>query len=163
MANTATLTVTTPTDHDIVMTRVFTAPRALVFEALTTPALLKQWLLGPPGWEMVICEVDLRVGGAYRYAWKREATGKTMAMGGLFQEVVAPERLVATERFDDPWYPGAGLSTTVLVERDGMTTLTNTVRYESRATRDTVLQSGMESGVAVSYDRLEALLPRTTA
>ncbi len=160
MANTATLTITTPTDHDIVMTRVFRAPRALVFEALTTPALLKQWLLGPPGWEMVICDVDLRVGGAYRYAWRRESTGKTMAMGGLFQEVVAPGRLVATERFDDPWYPGVGLSTTVLEERDGITTLTNTVRYESRATRDTVLQSGMESGVSASYDRLEALLPR---
>ena len=160
MANTATLTITTPTDHDIAMTRVFRAPRALVFEALTTPALLKQWLLGPPGWEMVICDVDLRVGGAYRYAWWRESTGKTMAMGGLFQEVVAPERLVATERFDDPWYPGVGLSTTVLEERDGITTLTNTVRYESRATRDTVLHSGMESGVSASYDRLEALLPR---
>ena len=160
MANTATLTITTPTDHDIVMTRVFRAPRALVFEALTTPTLLKQWLLGPPGWEMVICDVDLRVGGAYRYAWRRESTGKTMAMGGLFQEVVAPERLVATERFDDPWYPGVGLSTTVLDERDGITTLSNTVRYESRATRDTVLQSGMESGVSASYDRLEALLPR---
>ena len=161
MANTATLTITTPTDHDIMMTRVFRAPRKLVFEALTTPALLKQWLLGPPGWEMVICDVDLRVGGAYRYAWRRESTGKTMAMGGLFQEVVAPERLVATERFDDPWYPGVGLSTTVLEERDGITTLSNTVRYESRATRDTVLQSGMESGVSASYDRLEALLPRT--
>ena len=160
MANTATLTITTPTDHDIVMTRVFRAPRKLVFEALTTPTLLKQWLLGPPGWEMVICDVDLRVGGAYRYAWRRESTGKTMAMGGLFQEVVAPERLVATERFDDPWYPGVGLSTTVLEERDGITTLSNTVRYESRATRDTVLQSGMESGVSASYDRLEALLPR---
>ena len=160
MANTATLTITTPTDHDIVMTRVFRAPRALVFKALTTPALLKQWLLGPPGWEMVICDVDLRVGGAYRYAWRRESTGKTMAMGGLFQEVVAPGRLVATERFDDPWYPGVGLSTTVLEERDGLTTLSNTVRYESRATRDTVLQSGMESGVSASYDRLEALLPR---
>ena len=159
MANTATLTITTPTDHDIVMTRAFQAPRALVFEALTTPALLKQWLLGPPGWEMVVCDVDLRVGGAYRYVWRREATGKMMAMGGVFQEVVAPERLVATERFDDPWYPGLGLSTTVLEERDGTTTLINTVRYESRATRDTVLQSGMESGVAASYDRLERLLP----
>ena len=159
MANTATLTITTPTDHDIVMTRAFQAPRALVFEALTTPALLKQWLLGPPGWEMVVCDVDLRVGGAYRYVWRREATGKMMAMGGVFQEVVAPERLVATERFDDPWYPGLGLSTTVLEERGGTTTLNNTGRYESRATRDTVLQSGMESGVSVSYDRLEALLP----
>jgi uncharacterized protein YndB with AHSA1/START domain len=160
MANTATLTITTPTDRDIVMTRAFTAPRALVFAALTTPAMLKQWLLGPPGWEMVVCEVDLRVGGAYRYVWRRESTGKTMGMGGLYQEVVAPERLVATERFDDPWYPGVGLSTSELTEQDGITTLVNTVRYDSRETRDTVLQSGMESGVSASYDRLEALLPR---
>jgi uncharacterized protein YndB with AHSA1/START domain len=159
MAHTATLTVTTPTDHEIVMTRAFDAPRHLVFEALITPALLKQWLLGPPGWEMMICDVDLRVGGAYRYVWRRAATGKTMAMGGTFQEIVAPERLVATERFDDPWYPGTGLSTTVLVEQNGGTTLINTVLYESRAARDAVMQSGMESGVAVSYDRLAALLP----
>jgi uncharacterized protein YndB with AHSA1/START domain len=160
MANTATLTITTPTDHDIVMRRAFKAPRAVVFEALTTPALLRQWLLGPPGWEMVACDVDLRVGGSYRYAWRRPSTGKTMAMGGVYQEVVAPQRLVATERFDDPWYPGTGLSTTELEERDGTTTLINTVRYESRETRDMVLQSGMESGVSASYDRLEGLLPR---
>ncbi len=160
MANPATLTLTTPTDREIVMTRAFQAPRALVFAALTTPALLKQWLLGPPGWEMVVCDVDLRVGGAYRYVWRRESTGKVMAMGGVYQEVVSPERLVATERFDDPWYPGIGVSTTVLEERAGTTTLVNTVRYDSRATRDTVLQSGMERGVAASYDRLEALLPR---
>jgi len=159
MAHAATLTLTTPTDREIVMTRVFNAPRHLVFEALTTPALLKQWLLGPPGWEMVVCDVDLRVGGAYRYVWRRTSTGKTMAMGGVFQAIVAPERLVITERFDDPWYPGTGLSTTVLNEQNGSTTMVNTVLYESREARDTVMQSGMESGVAVSYDRLAALLP----
>ena len=162
MAKPSTLTITTPTDHDIVMTRAFDAPRRLVFDGAHHPGHPRAVRCSARrGWEMVVCEVDLRVGGAYRYVWRRQSTGKTMGMGGVFQEVVAPERLVATERFDDPWYPGLGLSTTVLEERDGTTTLINTVRYESRATRDTVLQSGMESGVAASYDRLEGLLPRT--
>ena len=156
---TTTLTVTTPTDRDIVMTRTFNAPRQLVFEALTTPSLLQQWLLGPPGWKMVVCEVDLREGGAYRYVWHKPATDVSMGMGGVFKAVVRPERIVATERFDEAWYPGEGLSTMELTEQAGVTTLVHTVRYESREARDSVIRSGMERGVAISYDRLAALLP----
>lgn len=159
MNHTATLDITTPTDREIVMTRVFDAPRRLVFEALTKPELVRQWLLGPPGWSMPVCEIDLRVGGSYRYVWRRD-NGKEMAMGGVFREIVPPERLVATERFDDPWYPGEALGTQVLVEQDGKTTLTATMRYESRETRDAVLRSGMERGVAASYDRLAELVER---
>jgi len=151
------LQVTTPTDREIAMTRVFAAPRRLVFDALTKPELVKQWLLGPPGWSMPVCEIDLRVGGAYRFLW-RGPKGTEMGTRGVHREIVVPERLVATERFDQPWYPGEALVTNFLVERGGKTTLTLTVRYESREARDLVLKSGMESGVAASYNRLAELL-----
>ena len=101
--------------------------------------------------------LDLRTGGKYSYVW-RHANKSEMGMGGAFGEVVSAERLVATEAFDEPWYPGEAVSTITLVERSGRTTMTNTILYESRTTRDGVLKSPMESGVAVSYDRLEKLL-----
>jgi uncharacterized protein YndB with AHSA1/START domain len=157
MLNSETFKVTTPSDLEIAMTRVFSAPRRLVFDALTKPELVKQWLLGPAGWTMPICEIDLRVGGAYRYVW-RHADGKEMGMGGVFREIVVPERIVHSERFEQPWYPGEALVTNVLVEQGGKTTLTLTSRFDSRETRDGVLKSGMEKGVTVSYDRLEQLL-----
>ena len=157
MKNPGTLKLTTPTAREITMTRVFDAPRLLVFSALTKPELLKQWLLGPPGWTMPVCEIDLSVGGAYRYVW-RHANGKEMGMGGIYREIVQQERLVCTELFDEAWYPGEALVTTTLAERGGRTTLTSTVLYVSQEARDSVLKSGMESGVAASYDRLAELL-----
>src|SRR5271166_1828439 len=157
MTNPESLKVTTRGDREIVMTRVFNAPRRLVFDAFTKPELVKQWLLGPPGWSMPVCEIDLRVGGAYRYVW-RNADGKEMGMRGVFREIVPRERVVQTETFDEPRYSGKALVTTVLVEHSGVTTLTTTVRYESREVRDSVLKSGMERGVAASYDRLADML-----
>jgi uncharacterized protein YndB with AHSA1/START domain len=144
-------------DREIVMTRTFDAPRNLVFDAFTKPELVKQWLLGPPGWSMPVCEIDLRVGGKYRYVW-RNVNGNEMGMGGVYREIVAPERIVATEEFDESWYPGGALGTLVLVEQGGKTTLTQTVLYESREAREAVLKSPMEQGVAASYDRLAELL-----
>jgi uncharacterized protein YndB with AHSA1/START domain len=158
MTNPGALQVTTPTDREIVMTRVFDAPRRLVWDAHTKPELVKRWLLGPPGWSMPVCEIDLRVGGSYRWVWRRDSDGKEMGMGGVFREIVAPERLVCSERFDEAWYAGEALNTTVLVESGGKTTLTLTIRYESRETRDAVLKSGMERGVVASYDRLDTVL-----
>jgi len=152
------LQVTTPTDREIAMTRIFEAPRRLVFDALTKPELVKQWLLGPPGWTMPVCEIDLRVGGAYRYLWRRDSDGTEMGMGGVYREIVAPERVVATEKFDEAWYPGEALGTTVLVEQGRKTTLTQTILYQSREARDAVLKSGMEKGVAASYDKLAEML-----
>jgi len=157
------LKVTTPSDREITMTRVFDAPRTLVFDAHTKPELVKQWLLGPPGWSMPVCEMDVRVGGTYRWVWRHDRNGTEMGMGGVYREIVQPERLVTTERFDEAWYPGEGLNTLVLVERGGRTTLTQTMRYESREARDAVLRSGMEKGVAASYDRLADLLASTPA
>jgi len=140
------------------MTRVFDAPRKLVFDAFTKPELVKQWLLGPPGWSMPVCEIDLRVGGKYRYVWRHDRDGTQMGMGGVYRDIVAPERIVTTERFDEAWYPGEAVGTLVLVEQRGRTTVTQTMLYESREARDAVLESGMETGVAASYDRLADLL-----
>ena len=157
MKNAGTLKLTTPTDREISMTRIFDAPRRMVFDAFTKPELVKRWLLGPPGWTMPVCEIDLRVGGAYRYVW-RHADGKEMGMGGIYREIVPEERLVCTELFDEAWYPGEALVTTILAEQGGRTTLTSTMLYVWQETRDAVLKSGMERGVAASYDRLEELL-----
>src|SRR5205807_9676277 len=99
-----------PSDREITMTRVFDAPRTLVFDAHTKPALVKQWLLGPPGWSMPVCEMDVRVGGTYRWVWRHDRNGTEMGMGGVYREIVQPERLVTTERFDEAWYPGEGLN-----------------------------------------------------
>jgi len=110
---------------------------------------------------MPVCEMDVRAGGKYRWVWKKDTDGSTMGMGGVYREVKAPERLVSTERFDEAWYPGESLNTLVLVENRGRTTLTQTMRYESREAREAVIKSGMEQGVAASYDRLEAVLAST--
>ncbi len=157
MKNTGSLKVTTPSDREIAMTRVFDAPRSLVFDAFTKPELIKRWLGVFSGWSMAVCEVDLRVGGTYRYLW-RGPDGAQMGMRGVYREIVRPERVVATEVFDEPWYPGEALDTTVFVEQGGKTTLTTTVLYQSREARDGVLKSPMEQGVAAGYDNLAELL-----
>jgi len=158
MKNIGNLKLTTQGDREIVMTRVCDAPRRLVFDAFTKPELVRQWLLGPPGWSMPVCEIDLKVGGAYRYVWRRDSDATEMGMGGVYREIAAPERLVATERFDQAWYPGEAVGTLLLSELAGKTTITQTVLYQSREARDAVLKSGMERGVAASYDRLAELL-----
>jgi uncharacterized protein YndB with AHSA1/START domain len=150
------LTVTLPSDREIAMSRTFAAPRQLLWDAHTKPELVKRWLLGPPGWSMPVCTIDLRVGGSYRYQWRKDADGSTMAMGGVYKEVKPIERIVSTEKFDDPWYEGEAVGTLTLMEKGGKTILTTTVRYASKTVRDSVLKSGMTTGVEQSYDRLEA-------
>jgi uncharacterized protein YndB with AHSA1/START domain len=157
MMSPGTLKLTTRGDREIVLTRVFDAPRRLVFDAFTKPELLRQWLLGPPGWSMVVCELAQKVGDRYRYVWRHES-GNEMGMGGVLREIVPPERIVATEKFDQSWYPGEAVGTIILVEQEGKTTLTQTILYESREARDIVLKSPMESGMAVGYDRLAEVL-----
>jgi uncharacterized protein YndB with AHSA1/START domain len=151
------LLVTATSDREITMTRVFNAPRSMVFEAMTKPELIKRWLGVFGGWKWVVCEVDLKVGGAYRYVWQGPS-GEKLAMGGIYREIVRPERIVCTERFDQHWYPGDALDTTVLEEKNGKTTVTTTIRYESKEARDSVLKSPMEGGVSKGYDKLEELL-----
>jgi uncharacterized protein YndB with AHSA1/START domain len=111
---------------------------------------------------MPVCEIDLRVGGAYRYAWRSEKDGAQMGMGGVFREVVPLERLVATEQFDQAWYPGEALDTTVFVEKRGITSIAITILYASQEARDTARRSGMEHGMKAGYDRLESMLPDFT-
>lgn len=149
------LTITTPSDCAIVMTRVFDAPRSLLFEALTNLALLKRWFGVFAGWSLAICEIDLRIGGPFRFVW-RNASGQSMGMRGVYRDIVVPERVVHTEVYDD--YPGESLVTTVLTEEHGRTTVTSTIQYESKEIRDAVIKSGMERGVKASYDNLEKLL-----
>ena len=154
MKNTGTLKVTTPSDREIALTRVFDAPRGLVFDAFSKPELLKRWF-GPRGWSLEVCEVDLKVGGGFRFVL-RSPDGKKLGMRGVYREIVPPERSVHMESFDD--YPGESQVTAVFVEQGGKTTLTATVLYPSREVRDIVIQSGMEHGAAESYDKLAELL-----
>jgi uncharacterized protein YndB with AHSA1/START domain len=150
--------VSTPSDCEIQVKRDFHAPRRLVFEAFTKPELIRRWLLGPDGWSMPVCEVDLKVGGRYRYVWRKESTGHEMGLSGIFQEIVRPEKLVATEKFHDAWYPGEALDSTVLEEKGQVTTVRVTVLYQSKEARDIATRSGMEHGMAAGYNRLEELL-----
>jgi uncharacterized protein YndB with AHSA1/START domain len=149
--------VSTPGDRDILIARDFHAPRPLVFDAFTRPELVRRWLLGPPGWTMPVCDIDLKVGGRYRYVWRKDGA-PDMGMGGVFREIVTPERLVATERFDEAWYPGEALNTTVFAQHGDVTSVEITIRYESQAARDTASRSGMDQGMAAGYQRLEEFL-----
>lgn len=137
------------------MTRAFDAPRSLLFDALTNVALLKRWFGLFGGWSLAVCEIDLKVGGPFRFVW-RNPDGKSMGMSGLYREIVVPERVVHTELYDD--YPGESVVTTVLEEHEGQTTLTSTILYESKEIRDAALKSGMERGVTASYANLDRLL-----
>lgn len=159
MTNTGALKLTTPTDREIVITRVFDAPRHVVFDAMTKPELLKRWFYGPPGWSLEVCEIDLKAGGAYRYVM-RGPDGAEMGFGGVHREVVPPERIVCTQLFDQDWTGGEAVGTMVLTERDGKTTLTNTMLYSSKEARDAVLKTPMEQGMAMGYDRLAEMLPK---
>ena len=151
------LEVTTPSDREIVLTREFDAPAGLVFEALTRPELLPRWH-GARGWHLVVCEVDLRVGGAWRFV-SRGPDGVEMGHGGIYREVVPGERLVYTEEYDDRWHEDEALVRVELVETaPGRTTMTTTLTYRSRTTRDLVLSSPMRRGAGEGYERLDELL-----
>lgn len=158
MSELKSLVVKAQGDREIVMSRTFNAPKHRVFEAWTKPEYLKRWLLGPDGWSMPVCTVDLRVGGACRFVWKKDKTGEEMGMTMTYRDIVPNEKLVASEKFDQAWYEGEAESTLIFSESAGKTTVTNTVRYSSQATRDAVIKSPMESGVAASYDRLEQIV-----
>ena len=148
-----------PSEREIVMTRDFAAPRSLVFDAFTQPEHIRRWL-GREGDTMSVCEVDLRVGGAWRYLWQLREGGE-MGMYGSFLEIDAPRRLVQTEHFEGEFFEvmgGGTVNTLVLEEHDGVTTMTITVVYKSREARDGVLRTPMEAGAGESFDRLEELL-----
>lgn len=154
-ARTGVTSVTTPTDREIVVVRVVDAPRRMVFDAFSNPAHMPKWLLGPTGWTMPVCEIDLRPGGAWRYVW-RKADGTEMVMVGTYREVVPPERIVWTESWGGPW--PETVNTLALVESDGQTTITITMTYPSQEARDAALKTGIKEGMSHSYARLDQYL-----
>jgi uncharacterized protein YndB with AHSA1/START domain len=155
MTMTHTLDVATPTDLTIVLTRDFDAPRELVFSAHTDSRHLPHWMLGPEGWTMPICEIDLRPGGAWRCIWRGE-DGTEMAITGVYLEVDPPARVVHTETWGGDW--AETQNTLEFVEVDGRTTLTSTMLFPTREARDAALGTGMNDGVAVGFARLDAYL-----
>jgi uncharacterized protein YndB with AHSA1/START domain len=155
-----TVDVTTPSDREVRVTRVFDAPRTLIWDCHTKPELLRRWLLGPDGWTMPVCEIDLRVGGQYRYMWRSDADGSEFGFRGQYREIAKPERIVTTERMDGAPDVDANnaLNTLILEERGGRTTLTHTMVFPTAEIRDQALQTGMTDGMAASYDRLEKVI-----
>jgi uncharacterized protein YndB with AHSA1/START domain len=151
----AATTLTTPSGLEIVITRLFAAPRRLVWQAWTSPEHVPRWMLGPQGWTMPVCEIDLRPGGAWRFVWRR-ADGTEMEMRGVYQEIVPPERLVCTERWGGNW--PETLNTLLLAEQAGKTTITQRMLYPSTEARDAALKTGMAEGVSESFDRLDEYL-----
>jgi uncharacterized protein YndB with AHSA1/START domain len=165
MANTNKSTVTLPSDREVVVVRTFNAPRTLVFDAWTKPELVSRWLLGPPGWTMPVCEMDVRVGGKFKWRWRSEE-GAEFGFTGEFREVARPSRIVHTEIYDPGdvgGEMGRALVTAVLTEKAGVTTHTMTIRYDSREVRDAALETGMTDGMEMSFQKLDALLAETSA
>ncbi|HEY3767124.1 MAG TPA: SRPBCC family protein [Candidatus Angelobacter sp.] len=156
MQNFGKLEITTPSDREIAFTRSLDAPRQLVFDAWTKPELLKRWLYGPNGWSLVTCEVDLRAGGRYRYVW-HHTNGNEMGMGGVYREVVPPERIVNTQLFDQDWTEGEAVGTLVLTEKDSKTTSVNTVLYATKQARDGALSTPMADGMEMGYVRMDEM------
>ena len=148
-------TYATPSDREIVVTRLVDAPRRLVFDAMSNPKHVPQWLTGPEGWTMPVCEIDLRPGGAWRYVY-RQPNGAEMTLQGSYREVAPPERIVSTESWGPEW--PETINTLVLIEAAGQTTITMTIRYPSQEARDAALRSGMKDGMDQGFARLDGLL-----
>jgi len=153
-------TVTLPNDRDVVVVRKFNAPRALVYDAWTRPELVTRWLLGPPGWTMPVCEMDVRVGGKFRWRWRNDQ-GAEFGFSGVFKEVVRPSLIVHTEVYDPGDVGGEmaeALITATWTEQAGVTTHTTAIRYASKEVRDAALKTGMTDGMEMSFEKLDALL-----
>lgn len=159
--------VSLPSDTEVKVTRTFRAPRTLVYTAYTKPELLRQWMLGPPGWTMPVCEMDVRVGGAYRWRWRSEQDGSEFGFSGEFREVEAGRRLVHTEYYDAGTTAagesgGPAIVTVAFAEDEGVTTVTTLIDFGSREGRDAALATGMTDGMELGYQRLDQLLTRST-
>jgi uncharacterized protein YndB with AHSA1/START domain len=148
--------VTAPTDREVVVTRDFNAPRKLVFEAWTNPKHVPRWMLGPEGWTMPACEIDLRPGGAWQFTWRR-TDGTEMTMNGVYREIKPPEKLVSIESWGGDW--PETVNTLVLTETDGKASMTLTILYPSKEARDAAMKTGMADGLVATFDRLDAYLP----
>lgn len=159
--------VSLPSDTAVRVVRRFDAPASLVWRAYTEPALMQQWLLGPPGWTMPVCEMDVRVGGKFRWRWRNDEDGSEFGFYGKFKELTPHTKIVHTEFFD----PGdvdsdMGEGTVITVtfdETDGVTTMTSLMEYASKRDRDAALSTGMTDGMEMSYAQLDTLLTSTAS
>jgi len=147
---------TTPSDRELVGVRVVDAPRSLVWDVHTRPEHVSKWMLGPDGWSMPVCEIDLRPGGRWRYVYRKNDGSEQFEMGGVFREIVPPERLVQTESWGGDF--AEALDTLVLTEQAGRTTITTTVLFPDKESRERAMATGMTEGWAQSYDKLDRLL-----
>jgi uncharacterized protein YndB with AHSA1/START domain len=156
--------VTMPSDREVMVTRSFKGPRTLVFRAHTEPELVRRWMLGPPGWSMPVCEMDVRVGGGYRWQWRSDTDEQEFGFAGTFREVQPPSKIVHTERFNPGTvggdYPAGGetLVTTTFAEDGGITTMTTLMDFGSREARDAAVKTGMTDGMEQSYQLLDRML-----
>lgn len=155
--------VSLPSDREVSVARDFKAPRALVYEAYTKPELMQRWLLGPPGWTMPVCEMDVRVGGSYRWRWRSEEDGTEFGFHGEYLEVDPPKLIRHKEAFDpgtsgEDMGDGEAIVTVRFTERNGVTTMTTLVEYDSKEDRDAALATGMTDGMESSYQLLDTLL-----
>jgi uncharacterized protein YndB with AHSA1/START domain len=161
--------VTLPSDREVQVARSFKAPRALVYRAYTEPDLVRRWMLGPPGWSMPVCEMDVRVGGRFRWRWRNDQDGTEFGFAGAYRELQAPARIVHTEGYDPGSlgvdYPSGedALVTLTFAEDAGVTTVTTLVDYGSKESRDAAVATGMTDGMEQSYQLLDTLLPQLSA
>lgn len=160
--------VTSPSDREVRVTRTFNAPRQLVWDAHTKPELMQKWL-GYPGWDMPVCEMDVRVGGKYRWQWKSQEDGKQFGFFGTFTEVNAPSKIVHGQYYD-PGDIGGTMPTgdpcivsLELSEQSGVTTLMCNMTFASKEARDGAVSTGMTDGMEVSYARLDDMFAKKAA
>lgn len=150
------LSITLPSDREIVVTREFKAPRDLVFDCWTIPALIRRWM-GPAEWVFITCEFDARVGGKWRFV-TRGPDGFEMAHGGTILEIVRPEWMKSTEKFEIDWTGGETINTNRFTETDGITTSVLTVLYASKEARDGATATPMAEGMEAGFKRLDEIL-----
>ncbi len=150
------LTITTPGDRQIVVTRSFDAPRELVFLCYSKPELMRRWY-GMPDWTTFVCDIDFRVGGKYRIG-QRSPEGYELASQGIYTAIVEPERIEQTEYYDDDWTQGGTVNEVVFTEANGVTTATSTITFTSPEARAAAAATPMATGMEIGFKRLDALL-----
>jgi uncharacterized protein YndB with AHSA1/START domain len=158
MNNAATFSFAPQADREIVVKRLFDAPRDLVWRCFTEPGLITRWMSGPPAGPLTIRAMDFKIGGAYRWEWRLDATGAIMGLSGVFQDISRPQRIVHTENWAQPYSMGETVVTTGFADQDGKTAATIAVRYQMPAARDAMVKSGMAGGMSQCYARLDAFL-----
>lgn len=144
------------------ISRSFSAPCDLVYKAFTTPALLKRWMLGPPGWDMPVCEMDLREGGQYNWRWKNKSDNSEFGFFGVYQKVSSPQCIVNTQTFD-PGTMGGDMGAECLItvtfsENNGITTVTTEMKFKTPEDMEKAVSTGMSQGMEMGYQRLDKIL-----